>query len=177
MVDIPIENFCKVTKYLDSSDACCLQCLNKWFNAFVLEQCRVPWRILGPLDLNPYDNICITGTYTSCHCYRHPFESLEEQLDTLVQPINSRDNIYTSKCLEDMVIKFPYCSSTTGHRWLSFVSSIKMVLKGRQVPCLVSLHMTLCGWDGKTYLDKGIEEVSTLANSLLHLVWDFRLSW
>ena len=52
-----------------------------------------------------------------------------------------------------------------------------MALKGGQLPCLVSLHMTLCSLDGKTYLDEGIQEVTALANSLLRLVWDFKLRY
>ena len=154
-----------------------LRCLNKRFNAVVLEQHRVPWRLLTPSDLRPSNNACVAEENPGCRCYRHLFESLEERLDILVRPANPRDDISASRLLEDIVIKLPYRSNATGRRWISFMGSIEKALRGGQLPLLVSLHVTLCGWDGETYLEEDVEEATALANSLLRLVWDFDLRY
>ena len=77
-------------------------------------------------NLRPSNNTCVAEADAGCHCYRHLFKSLEEQLDIiLVWPAKPRNNLCASQLLRDIVTKLPYCSNATGHWWLSFMGSIE----------------------------------------------------
>ena len=98
------------------SDVRHLRCLNKRFNTVILQQCRVPWRMLMLSNLRPSNNTCVAEADVGCRCYWHLFKSLEERLDIiLVWPTKPRDNICASQFLRDIIIKLPYCSLTGLH--------------------------------------------------------------
>ena len=72
------------------------------------------------------NNACASKAHTNCSCYQYLFELLEEQLDILVHPTNPKDNTY----LHFKLFRRHHSSSVIGCQWLSFIGSIKKVLKG-----------------------------------------------
>ena len=172
--DLPLEVKLEILGHLERAEVLLFRRVSKRWGRFVVKASSFGWVVRPPSDLHKDRRLCSpTG-----RCCAHIFESLEQQLDTLLTPVDRYDGGEVANRIIHLWLKLPYTSKVTGRRWITWLQLFAVALEAGQFPRLQSFTFQVGDWYGENPSPSDdLEEERALIGPLVELMEQRRIGF